>query len=159
MEDHPAPAEPPGLQPLAVEAQAGAVVDQDLHPVAAPGAEDEDLPGERVGPQHLLNERRQPVHALAEVDRPGREQDAHSRRDRDHARPRTTSSTRRSAAASTSAPTRTTAGPSAISIRPAIPAGVAASSATTTGTNAGASRAAGAASCWRQTKSWLGCSP
>jgi hypothetical protein len=30
---------------------------------------------------------------------------------------------------------------------------------TTTGTNAGASRAAGAASCWRQTKSWLACSP
>src|SRR4051795_3048143 len=115
------------------ETQAGPVVDQDLHPVAAPGAEDEDLPGERVGPQYLLHECRQPVHALAEVDRPGREQDAHPRRDRDHARPRTTSSTRRNAAASTSAPTRTTAGPSAISIRPAIAAGAAApSSATTT---------------------------
>ena len=42
----------------------------------------------------------------------------HPGRDRDHVRSRTTSSTRRSAAASTSAPTRTTAGPSAISIRP-----------------------------------------
>src|SRR4051795_3435175 len=97
------------------DAQAGPVVDQDLHPVATPGTEDEDLPGERVGPQYLLHQGRQPVHALAEVDRPGREQDAHPRRDRDHARPRTASSTRRSAAASTSAPTRTTAGPSAIS--------------------------------------------
>src|SRR3954467_5760606 len=69
-------------------------------------------------PLTLLHERGQPVHALAEVDRLGREQDAHARRDRDHASPRTTSSTRRSAVASTSAPTRTTAGPSAISIRP-----------------------------------------
>ena len=82
-------------------------------------------PGERVGPQRLLHQRGQPVHALAEVDRLGREQDAHPRRDRDHASPRTASSTRRSAAASTSAPTRTTAGPSAISIRPAVPAGAA----------------------------------
>src|SRR5204862_1367909 len=95
------------------------------------GAEDEDLARERGGPQRLLHQRRQPVHALAEVDRLGREQDAHPRRDRDHASPRTASSTRRSVAASTSAPTRTTAGPSAISIRPAISAGVAVFSATT----------------------------
>ena len=111
--------EPSGLEPLAVQDQAGPVVDQDLHPVAPPGAEDEDLARERVGPQRLLHQGGQAVHALPEVDRPGRQQDAHPRRDRDHASPRTASSTRRSAAASTSAPTRTTAGPSAISIRPA----------------------------------------
>src|SRR3954447_7918287 len=131
----------------------------DLPPVATPGTEDEDLPGERVGPQRLLDQGGQAVHALPEVDRPGRQEDAHPGRDRDHASPRTTSSTRRSAATSTSAPTRTTAGPSAISIRPAVSPGAGASSATTTGTNSGASHAAGPASRWRQTNSWLACSP
>jgi hypothetical protein len=97
------PAEPPGLQPLAVEAQAGPVVDQDLHPVGALGAEDEHVARERVGPQRLLHQGGQAVHALAEVDRPRRQEDAHPRRDRDQGRLRTTSSTRRSAAASTSA--------------------------------------------------------
>src|SRR3954468_14936633 len=141
------------------EHQGGPVVDEDFDPVAPPGSEDEDLAGERVGPQRLLHQGGQPVHALAEVDRPGRQEDAHPGRDRDHARPRTASSTRRSAAASTSAPTRTTTDPSAISIRPPGSAGAVPSSVTSTGTNPGASRTAEAASCCRQTNSWLGCSP
>src|SRR3954453_23305762 len=139
--------------------QAGAVVDQDLHPIATPGTEDEDLARERVGAERLLHQGRQAVHALAEVDRPRRQEDAYPRRDRDHGSPRTASSTRRSAAPSTSAPTRTTAGPSTISIRPPGSAGAVPSSVTSTGTNPGASRAAEAASRCRQTNSWLGCSP
>ncbi len=47
----------------------------------------------------------------------------------------------------------------AISIRPATSLGGAPSSAISTGTKAGGSRADGAASCCRQTKSWLACSP
>ncbi len=39
--------------------------------------EDEDVALERVGPQRLLHQGRQPIHALAEVDRPGRHQDPH----------------------------------------------------------------------------------
>src|SRR3954454_17163424 len=136
------PAEAPDLEPLAVEDQARPVVDQNFHAVGPLGAKDEDLARERVGAERLLHERRQPVHALAEVDRPRRQQDAHPRRDRDHASPRTASSTRRSAAASTSAPTRTTAGPSTISIRPPGSAGAGPSPVTSTGTNPGTSRAA-----------------
>src|SRR5215211_2431925 len=130
------------------DGQAGPIIDQDLHPVGAFGTEDEHLAREWVGPQRLLHQGGQAIHALAEVDRLGCQEDPHPGRDRDHVRSRTTSSTRRSAAASTSAPTRTTAGPSAISIRPLASARAVPSSVTTTGTNAGASRAAGVASRW-----------
>ena len=59
----------PASSLFAVQDQAGPVVDQDLHPVGPPGAEDEDLARERVGPQRLLHQGGQAVHALAEVDR------------------------------------------------------------------------------------------
>jgi hypothetical protein len=50
------PAEAPGLELLAVEAQAGPIEHQDFHPIHPLRAEDEDIAGERVGPQRLLHQ-------------------------------------------------------------------------------------------------------
>ena len=100
------PAEPSGLQTLAVQNQAGAVVDQDLHAVGAFGPEDEDFlrqtgrPAAPAAPAPPAIRRSMPFLKSTGC---AASRILHPRRDRDHARSRSTSSTRRSAAASTSA--------------------------------------------------------
>src|SRR5512133_843607 len=50
------PDEPAPLQPLAEQAETLAVPVQHLDQVAAPAAKDEQMPGERILPQHLLRQ-------------------------------------------------------------------------------------------------------
>src|SRR5512147_2029423 len=55
------PDEPSALQPLAEQAETLTVPIQHLDQVAAPAAKDEQMPGERILPQHLLRQHRKPV--------------------------------------------------------------------------------------------------
>jgi hypothetical protein len=64
-----------------------AVIHQDLHGGGAPIAKDEDPAAERVTLQYRLAELRQAVNALAEISRLDGHQDAHLRRDLNHAPP------------------------------------------------------------------------
>src|SRR5512132_2025590 len=54
------PDEPAALQPLGEQAETLTVPIQHLDEVAAPAAKDEQMPGERVLPQHLLRPHRTP---------------------------------------------------------------------------------------------------
>src|SRR3954452_11021753 len=80
------PAERTVLQLLPDQHQAAAVPDQDLHPVAALGAVDNDRTRKWVLPQHFLRQGGEAVATSAEVNRPRRQQNARASRDGDHAR-------------------------------------------------------------------------
>src|SRR3954451_4265260 len=80
------PAERTVLQLLPDQHQAAAVPDQDLHPVAALGAVDNDRTRKWVLPQHFLRQGGEAVATSAEVNRPRRQQNARASRDGDHGR-------------------------------------------------------------------------
>src|SRR3954453_11597687 len=96
--------------------QAGAVPQQQLHPVRPLGAEDVDHAGEGLLAQPLLDQRGEPVDALAEVGRAGGDEHAERRRRQDHAEALTARSTAARVRASAPRPTRTTAPATSISI-------------------------------------------
>jgi hypothetical protein len=78
--------EAPALEPLREQAQSIAVPPQDLHSIATPAAEHEQLPRERILVQAQLHERRQSIKALPHVRHPAGEPDLGSRRQPDHRR-------------------------------------------------------------------------
>src|SRR3954471_5367339 len=78
------PAELALFQPLGDENHARAIPEHEFDPVGAFGPEHVNRARERVGAHRLTHERRQAIHPLAEVDRPGRHQDAHRARGPDH---------------------------------------------------------------------------
>src|SRR5208283_4476905 len=65
---------------LGVKHQARTVPVQKLDPIGSLRPEDIDDTGVGIGRQLLLHRARQPVHATAEVHRPGRHQHFHARR-------------------------------------------------------------------------------
>src|SRR5215471_10900248 len=85
------------LQPLGEEAEPRAIPVQRLQVVAALAAKQEELTAERIGPDHLLHLRRQPVKAVAQIDRAAGEEDLGARRQADHTAPFIACSTQRSA--------------------------------------------------------------
>src|SRR5215217_5318169 len=109
---HRRPAEGTLLQLLPDQDQTTRIPDQDLHPVRPLGTEDDHRARERILAQHLGGQRRQPMRALAEVHRPGRDQDPRTGGKGDHdrdAEARTARNTVVSKPASIPAATRTTA--------------------------------------------------
>src|SRR5919112_1554674 len=102
---HRRPLEPTRLQPLRYQDQAGAVIEEQLHPVRAARAEHEDIAGEWIEAQCDLHQGRQTVHAAAKIDRRRPDQHPDPGWRRDH-RP-SAASTRRKASPSTPRPTRT----------------------------------------------------
>src|SRR5512144_2284100 len=120
--DEQAPLQPLGEQAetLAVPEQAEtlAVPIQHFDQVAALAAEDEQMPGERILPQHLLRQQQKPVEPLAPVRGAQRQVHPHARRNRDHRRSSAAAS-RASTAGSIRSATRSTRPlPSTISTSP-----------------------------------------
>ena len=66
------------------QAHARAVPENQLHPVGALGAEHVDRAVERIGADHIANQRGQTFRAFAEVDRSRRNECAHRARRADH---------------------------------------------------------------------------
>src|SRR5512144_1870134 len=112
------PDEPSALQPLAEQAQTLTIPIQHLDQVAAPAAKDEQMPGERILPQHLLRQHRKPVEPLAHVGRAQRQIHPHARRNRDHRRSSAAASRARTAGSIRSATRSTRPLPSTISTSP-----------------------------------------
>src|SRR5512144_2997713 len=139
------PDEPAPLQPLGEQAETLAVPIQHLDQVAALAAEDEQMPGERILPQHLLRQQQKPVEPLAPVRGAQRQVHPHARRNRDHRRSSAAAS-RASTAGSIRSATRSTRPlPSTISTSPigaALPS-VLRSGAGTAGGSSFVSRTAG----------------
>src|SRR5437667_138442 len=94
------------LQPLGVERHAEPVMPKNLNQVTSGASEDVKIAGMRIAPQGLLNLKGQAVHAAPHIRSSDREPDPHTRGNRDQRRS-STSSTRRSACASTPLLTRT----------------------------------------------------
>src|SRR5512132_310098 len=112
------PDEPAPLQPLGEQAETLTVPIQHLDQLAAPAAKDEQMPGERILPQHLLRQQRKPVEPLAHVGRAQRQIHPHARRNRDHRRSSAAASRARTAGSIRSATRSTRPLPSTISTRP-----------------------------------------
>src|ERR1700687_2363743 len=94
------------LQPLGIQRHAEAVMPDDLDQIATATSEDEQIAGMGIAPQRFLDLKSQSIHAAPHIGSPDRQPDPHAGRNRDHRRSNT-SSTRRSACASTAPPTRT----------------------------------------------------
>src|SRR5205823_13196857 len=77
-----------------------AVMPKNLNQVTSGASEDVKIAGMRIAPQGLLNLTGQAVHAAPHIRSSDRKPDPHTRGNRDHRRSRT-SSTRRTACAST----------------------------------------------------------
>src|SRR3954454_6407712 len=92
------------LQPFGVKRHAETVMPKDLDQVASDASEDVKIAAMRIASQRFLNLQRQAVHAAPHVGSPNRKPYPHARGKRNHRRSRT-SSTRRSACASTPLPT------------------------------------------------------
>src|SRR5918993_1448375 len=91
---------------------------ENLQKITAPAAEDEDMPAERIPPQHFLDLQREAVHALAHVGAAGGEPDPRPARERDH-RPASACSAAATTAGSAGPEIRTRSPPaSSTSIRP-----------------------------------------
>src|SRR5512132_3769896 len=112
------PDEPAPLQPLGEQAETLAVPIQHLDQVSASATKDEQMPGERIVPQHLLRPQRKPVEPFAHIRRAQRQVHPHARRNRDHRRSGAAAS-RASTAGSIRSATRSTRPlPSTISTSP-----------------------------------------
>src|ERR1700689_3423954 len=79
---------------------------KDLDQVTSGASEDVKITCVGIAPQRFLDLQRQAIHAAPHIGSPNRKPNAHARGNRDHRRSNT-SSTRRSACASTPLPTRT----------------------------------------------------
>src|ERR1019366_1248861 len=113
------PDEAASLQPFGVERHAETVMPKNLDQVTSGASEDVKIARVRIAPQCFLDLQSQAIHASPHVRSSDREPDPHTRGNRDHRRSKT-SSTRRSACASTPLPTRTRYLPArSISIVPA----------------------------------------
>src|ERR1700688_1623436 len=142
------PDEAPFLQPLGVERHAETVMPDNLDQIATRASEDKEIACMGIAPQCLLDLQSQAIHASPHVRSSDRKPDPHTRGDRDHRRS-STSSTRRSACASTPLPTRTRYLPArsisivSVTVDGAV-ATAAVSAVTVTGINCGADPPAGA---------------
>src|SRR5271169_4076982 len=94
------------LQPFGVERHTEAVMPKNLDQVTSGASEDVKITCVRIPPQRFLDLQSQAIHAAPHVRSSDRQPDPHARGDRDHRRS-STSSTRRSACASTPLLTRT----------------------------------------------------
>src|SRR5450631_185748 len=94
------------LQPFGVERHAETVMPDNLDQIATRISEDKEVACMGIAPQRFLDLQSQAIHAAPHVRSSDRQPDPHARGDRDHRRS-STSSTRRSACASTPLPTRT----------------------------------------------------
>src|SRR5215472_4727539 len=138
---HRRPHKAPVLQALVEQAQTRAVPGQDLDPISPLAAKHKQIAGERVLAQRLLDQGRQAVQPIAEIDRPRRHHDAYPGRYRDHVSSRTICSTRRRSPLSNPVPRRIVSPAVTTSIRLLLPitAGpVSTGDASLTGTNSGA---------------------
>src|SRR5665647_1941866 len=95
------------LQPFGVERHAETVMPDDLDQIATHTSEDKEIACMGIAPQRFLDLQSQAIHAAPHVRSSDRKPDAHIRGNRDHRRRSSTSSTRRSASASTPLLTRT----------------------------------------------------
>src|SRR5258705_10840398 len=100
------PVEEAFLQPFGVERHAETVMPKDLDQVTSGASKDVKITCVGIAPQRFLDLQRQAIHAAPHIGSPDRKPNAHARGKGDHRRSRT-SSTRRSACASTPLPTRT----------------------------------------------------
>src|ERR1700675_1802845 len=136
------------LQPLGVERHAETVMPKDLDQVTPGASKDVKITCVGIAPQRFLDLQRQAIHAAPHIGSPDRKPNAHARGSRDH-RSSNTSSTRRSACASTLLPTRTRYLPArsisivSVTVDGAV-ATAAVSAVTVTGINCGADPPAGA---------------
>ena len=64
----PGPPEHAALEPLVDEQPTVPIPQEQLHPVAAPVQEDEDMTAERVLADHLPRRDREPIEALSKID-------------------------------------------------------------------------------------------
>src|ERR1700686_216445 len=94
------------LQPFGIERHAETVMPDDLDQIATRASEDKEIACMGIALQCLLDLQGQAIHASPHVRSSDRKPDPHTRGNRDHRRSRT-SSTRRSACASTPLLTRT----------------------------------------------------
>src|SRR5690348_17917684 len=91
---------------------------EDLQKITLASAKDEDVPAERIPPQHFLDLQRETVHALAHVGAAGGQPDPRPARERDH-RPASARSAAATTAGSGAPEIRTRSPPaSSTSIRP-----------------------------------------
>src|SRR5674476_1334950 len=95
------------LQPFGVERHAKTVMPDNLDQIATRTSEDKEVACMGIAPQRFLDLQSQAIHAAPHVRSSDRKPDAHIRGNRDHRRRSSTSSTRRSASASTPLLTRT----------------------------------------------------
>lgn len=72
------------LQALVEENEAVPIPDQNLHPVAAASTEDEDMPGERILGQYVIDQGDQAIDGLPHIDRARSEEDAYAGREAQH---------------------------------------------------------------------------
>src|SRR5664279_1018313 len=95
------------LQPFGVERHAETIMPDNLDQIATRTSEDKEVACMGIAPQRFLDLQSQAIHAAPHVRSSDRKPDAHIRGNRDHRRRSSTSSTRRSASASTPLLTRT----------------------------------------------------
>src|SRR5207245_3424684 len=93
------------LEPLEVDDVAVLVPEQDLEHVAALPDEDEEMSLVRIPLEDLLDDRAQPVDAVAHVDQAGRKVDAHTWWKSQHQPPSSTAMARANASSSKPRPT------------------------------------------------------
>src|ERR1022692_110090 len=109
------------LQAFGKQAQADAVPVQRLYIIPALTPEHKHMAAERVGQQHVLHLRRQPIKALSHIRGAARQPHLRARSQLHHAQLFTARNTRRSAGSSTLLSNRSLAPPgSSSSISPAI---------------------------------------
>jgi len=82
------------IKPLGVEREAKPVMPDDLHEIAAPAPENEEIASMGIAVEAFLNLQRQALHAAAHISMAGREPDPHARGDRDHPSARSVAVTR-----------------------------------------------------------------
>src|SRR5271168_1025340 len=115
---HRRPGEASALQALLQQPKPRAVPCHDADPIGPAGPENEDVAGEGIVTERLLNKGGKAIHPFTAIHRNGRHHDALAGRHGDHHRLRNAASTRRSVASSTKLGTRTVAMVMTISIWP-----------------------------------------
>ncbi|EHT99453.1 hypothetical protein CKS_1640 [Pantoea stewartii subsp. stewartii DC283] len=111
------PDEAATFQPFGKHAQAVPVGPQYLYHVAAPAAEDEQMPAERVGAQRVLHLRRQPVEAAAHVCHACNQPNACACRKTNHGSPSRSSLTSARSNSGVSGPVRLRLPPGSVSLQ------------------------------------------
>jgi hypothetical protein len=119
-------AKAPFLETLGPHRISVAVPIHDAYAVTSFGKEDEQVAAQRVVPEHVTNQGHEAVRALAYMDRLRRDEQAHARRQTQHARACARTSSRRDKPAELNDGGTRTISPEASTISNAVPSGSAA---------------------------------